>query len=196
MVSEDDDGASSRRALLSGGMAALTGVGALLLGGCGGKSNASSTAAVSAAPPPVLHTDLQLLNRALGLERRTVAAYTAAIPLLRRPQAKTARQFLNEELEHTGELLSLIKAAGGKAPPRAASYDIGQPRSAPGVLAVLQSLEALQIANYLDSIPRLSPAPIRAAVASILTTDSQHIAILRLSRGLRPVPSAFVSGTE
>ncbi len=193
----NEDGGASRRRLLGGAAAALAGMGTVALGGCGGqKSSTSSTASVKTAPPPVRQRDVQILGRALELERRTVAAYTAGIPLLDRRQRKAAKQFLNEELEHTGELISLIKTAGGTAALRAPSYAIGHPTDATGVLALLHSLEALQIANYLDCIPRLSPASARATVATILTCDSQHVAILRLSRGMAPVPSAFVTGAE
>jgi hypothetical protein len=195
-VSRDEDG-PSRRALLNGATAALAGAGALLLGGCGGQTrSATTTASVKTAPRPVQDRDVEILSRALALERRTVAAYTAGIPLLDRRQAKVAKQFLNEELEHTGELLSLIKAAGGQSPPRAASYAIGHPTDAAGVLGVLHSLEAMQIATYLDAIPRLSPPGVRAAVSTILTSDAQHVAILRLNRGMPPVPTAFVTGAE
>ena len=143
-----------------------------------------------------MHADVKILNAALDLERRTVAAYTAGIPLLTRPQAKTARQFLNEELQHTGELLSLIKTAGGIPIPRAGSYDLGHPRDGAAVIELLHQLETTQIARYLAAIPKLSPGPLRAAVASILSSDAQHIAILRLTQGLTPVPSAFVTGRE
>jgi hypothetical protein len=132
----------------------------------------------------------------LDLERQTVAAYTAGIPLLPRPQARTARQFLDEELEHTGELLSLIKAADGVSVGRRPSYALGHPRSAGDVLTLLHALERAQISEYLAAIPRLSPGPVRAATASILASDAQHIAILRLAQGNVPAPSAFVTGRE
>ena len=188
------DAGASRRALLSGAGAALTGAVALTLGGCGGP--ATGRTAVKQLPRPVMERDVEVLGQALELERRTVAAYVAGIPLLSHPLVKVARQFLNEELQHTGELISLITAAGAKPPPRADSYELGHPRDAAGVLALLHSLEALQIKTYLQSIPRLSPGPVRAAAASILTVDSQHIAMLRLAQGETPVPSAFVTGSE
>jgi hypothetical protein len=185
---------ASRRALLSGAGAALTGAGALVLGGCGRPPTGRK--AVKELPRPLMERDVRILGQALELERRTVAAYVAGIPLLSHPLAKMARQFLNEELQHTGELISLITAAGAKSAPRADSYELGHPRDADGVLALWHSLEALQIKNYLQSIPQLSPGPVRAAVASILTVDSQHIAMVRLAQGETPVPSAFVTGSE
>jgi hypothetical protein len=193
VVSEDD--AASRRALLSSAGATLAGVAALTLAGCGRQAKAGHEA-VKKAQPPIQQADIDILAGLLRLERRTVAAYTAGGPLLTRPDARVARQFLDEELQHTGELLSLIKAAGGIAAPRPASFDLGHPSSEAEVLALLDSLERAQIVSYLAAIPRLSPGPVRAAVASILANDAQHLAVLRLTQGLNPVPSAFVSGAE
>jgi hypothetical protein len=147
-------------------------------------------------PPTVSRQDIEILTEALELERRTVAAYIAGIPLLPRAPAHAARQFLSEELEHTGELISLIKTSGGHAPPRANSYQLGRPPDAAGVLKLLHTLETMQIATYLQAIPRLSPGPTRAAAATILTVDSQHVTMLRLTQGQAAVPSAFVTGSE
>jgi hypothetical protein len=187
-----EDGRASRRALLTGTGTALAG-GALALAGCG--SVATGKQAVKQTSLAVRHQDIEILSRALELERRTVAAYIACIPLLTRPQRKAAREYLNEELEHTGELTSLIKAAGGKARPRGDSYALGHPTDGPGALAVLHALEALQISSYLEWIPQLSPAPVRAAVASILTVDAQHLSMVRVMQGQEPVPGPFVTGS-
>jgi hypothetical protein len=186
------DGRASRRALLTGAGAALAG-GAIALTGCGSADTGKE--AVKKTSMPVRHQDIAILNEALALERRTVAAYIAGTPLLTPSQRKATRQFLNEELQHTGELISLIKAAGGKAPPRADSYALGHPTDGPGVLALLHSLEGLQISSYLDWIPRLSPGPVRAAVSSILTVDSQHLSMVRVMQGQVPVPGPFVTGS-
>ncbi len=185
-------GGRSRRALVTGAGAALAG-GAMALAGCGAVDTGKS--AVKKTSLPVRRRDIEILRQALELERRTVAAYVAGIPLLTRPQRKDFRQFLNEEIQHTGELLSLIKAAGGMFTPRANSYDLGHPADGPGVLALLHSLEDLQIASYLQWIPRLAPGPVRAAVASILTVDAQHLAMVRVLEGKVPVPGPFVTGS-
>jgi hypothetical protein len=184
-----------RRAWLRQTLSGTAGLTALALTGCG-SSGKTATQAVQRSPQPVRSTDVAILNRLLDLERQTVAAYTAGLPLLRRPEARTARQFLDEELEHTGELLSLIKAAKGTSMSRRPSYDLGHPRSAGDVLTLLHALERAQVAGYLAAIPRLSPGPVRAAAASILASDAQHIAILRLAQGEVGAPSAFVTGRE
>lgn len=193
MVSDDDG--CARRALLSGAGAALVGAGAALLAGCGSSASSGQPAPKKVAQP-IERADLKILRDLLDLERKTVAAYTAGMPLLPHSQAKTAKQFLYEELQHTGELLALIKASGGEDPPRRASYDLGHPRDGQQVLSLLHELERAQIAAYLHAIPRLRPAPMRAAVATILNSDAQHIAILRLTQGLAPIPSPFVTGHE
>jgi hypothetical protein len=185
---------SSRRALL-GGAAALGGLGAASLSGCGTRIDTGRTAAAQ-LQPAVKQRDVTILGDLLELERRTVAAYIAGIPLLGGTQAKAAEQFLDEELQHTGELIALITATGAKASPRAASYDIGHPRDGAGVLALVHTLEGLQIAGYVRSLPRLAPGPVRAAVATILASDAQHIAMVRLMQGRPPAPSAFVTGSQ
>jgi hypothetical protein len=184
--------ASSRRALLTGTGTALAG-GALALAGCGSVDTGKK--AVKQTSMPVRQRDIEILGRALELERRTVSAYIACIPLLTRRQRKACRQFLNEELQHTGELASLIKAAGSKAAPRADSYALGRATDGPSAFALLHSLEALQISSYLNWIPQLSPGPVRAAVASILTVDAQHLAMVRVMQDQDPVPGPFVTGS-
>jgi hypothetical protein len=188
---------TSRRALLKGAGQALVGAGGMaVLGGCGGETVTGSPGSTPVGPAAV-HTDLQILAAALTLERRTVTAYIAAIPLLPHSLVKGAKAFLSEELAHTGELISLIKGAGGKAPDRADSYDIGSPpRDGSEVVARLHSLERLQIASYLTWVPRLAPGPLRAAVCTILAVDAQHVAILRAAEGEPALAGAFVTGHE
>ncbi len=191
MVSED--GGPSRRALLHAATTALGGGAALVLSGCGARDRTGANS-VHKAKPPVRHLDIALLTALLDLERHTVAAYTAGLPLLTPSDARTAKQFLNEELQHTGELIALIKAAGGKARPHLGAYDLGQPADGSAVLALLHGLERAQIAAYLDAIPKLSPGPVRAAAATILASDAQHLAVLRSAQSLDPMPSAFLIG--
>ncbi|MGH2871932.1 MAG: ferritin-like domain-containing protein [Solirubrobacteraceae bacterium] len=186
-----EDAGASRRALLGRAGAALASVGALTLAGCG------SAAAPQPMPPAdVAQRDLALLTEPLALERRTVAAYVAGIPLLSHPQRITARQFLNEDLEHVGELLSLMRSLGGHPGLRPNSFQLGRPQDAAEVLELWHELESALVGMYLRTIPQLSPGPLRAAVASILTVDAQHVSLLRLQQGRVPVPSALVTAAE
>ncbi len=187
--------APTRRGLLSGAGAALGGAGAVLLAGCGTSATSTAGPADTHAPPPsVAREDVRILTRALELERRTVAAYTASIPLLDGAQARWAKLFLAEELQHAGQLISLIELAGGTAGPSADSYPIGDPHDAAGAVAELESLEALQITSYLGWIGRLSPGSMRAEVAAVLAADAQHITALRQARGRPALTSAFLAG--
>jgi len=183
------DRRASRRALL--GAAGAAALGAIGAGGCGSGARAHTRPA-----PAIAARDLELLQGALALERRTVAAYVAGMPLLPRPMRATARQFLSDELEHTGELISLIRSVGGHVSPRPNTFQLGHPTDAAGVLSLLHALESAQIATYLRAIPRLDPGAVRAATASILTVDAQHVSLLRLAQGEDPVPAALVSGAQ
>jgi len=187
-----EDACGSRRALLGGVGVTVAGGAVVLLTGCGGSSPAP--AAVKTVPVRVRQIDVGIFNRSLHLERRSIAAYTAGIPLLTGSVAKAAEQFLSQELAHAGELLGLIHAAGGTPIPRAPSYELGHPRTAAQVLSLLEQLENQQLAAYLDAIPRLSPGPVRASVASILANDAQHVSILRMALGSSPASAAFVTG--
>ncbi len=191
-MSQPRDG-RSRRALLGGAAAAA---GTVVLAACGGSSSSAGTDSTTGTSPSadVSPRDVKLLTAALELERRTVAAYVACIPLLDEAYAKAAKTWLSAELQHTGALIGLIFQAGAKAQPRANSYDIGSlPDSQDQALARLASFEQLQISHYLRIIAQLQLATARATVGSILSDDAQHIALLRLVLGKPAVPSAFVT---
>jgi len=186
---------ASRRALLKDAGAGLAAAGAFGLLGCG-RSAPATAGTGGTSSTPIVPSDVSILAAALELERRTVAAYVAAIPLLDHDNAPMGRTFLEEELEQTGELIVLIRMAGGKASPRANSYAIGRARDQPQALALLHGFERLQIASYLQWVPRLSTASTRAAVASVMAADAQHIAVLRATSGEPALASAFVTGED
>ena len=101
---------------------------------------------------------------------------------------------MSEEVQHTGKLITLIRQAGGTAPSRANSYDIGpRPRGQAQTLRLLAGFEQLQISFYLKTMPRFEQGSTRAAVASIFANDAQHLSLLRLVQDETPVPSAFVA---
>jgi hypothetical protein len=163
---------------------------AAALSGCGGTRHRLKLGDRS------LDSDAQLLNSLLRLERRAIAAYTAGAPLLSGRDGRAATAFLRQELAHAGLLLALIKHAGGTAPARLASYDLGHPRNRGDVLALLHQVERAQLVAYVDAVPRLSPGYVRASVATILADDAQHVSVLRTLLGMNPVPAAFVTGGE
>lgn len=136
---------------------------------------------------------MDLLRPALDLEYRAIAAYTASFPLLHSFDARAAKRFLQQELDHAAQVWGLMKQAGAKPPVQPSGYDYGQPRSTPEALRLLDSIENQQVTYYLEVIPKLTPGPVRALVASILANDAQHVSLLRVVLGRDPIPSAFVT---
>ena len=100
--------------------------------------------------------DVELLTAALELERRTVDAYVACIPLLSKTNAKAAVVWLSAEIQHTGELIGADLPGRGARRSRApTATSIGPMPSNQGqALALLASLEQLQISYYLRIIAR------------------------------------------
>ena len=181
--------ATSRRALLR----AAAGAGAATLAGCGGSSALQRRVKKVGKVPA---GDVEVLNRLLDIEHRAIAAYTAGIPLLPSSFLLDGRRFLNQEISHAGELSGLVRKAGAKPNKRHPSYDLGHPTGAHEIFELLHDVERAQVAGYLEAIPALTPGPVRAAVATILANDAQHISILRARLGQPPVPSALVSADE
>ena len=148
------------------------------------------------AKKTALQADVPLLNSALDLEHRTIAAYTASIPLLSGEPHAAAKLFLDQEFEHASELSALIHKGGGKPNLPRPSYALGNPRSETAVLALLHSVERDEIAAYLDLLPALTHGVVRSTVASILGTEAEHISFVRGALGSTPVPRAFVTPAE
>jgi hypothetical protein len=194
VVSEAPEGDSgSRRQVLSRtASAAAAATGAALLAACGGESLRSQLK----RDPPVAHADVIILKRLLEVERLGIAAYTAGAPLLPPSAADAAKQFLAQELAHAGGLGGLIKAAGAKPPEPRGNYDLGKPRDARDVLRLFETAERLQIAAYVEAIPRLAPGQVRTQTAGYFANDAQHLSSVRLLLGEPPLPAALVTGRE
>lgn len=140
--------------------------------------------------------DAALLGDLLDRERYGIAAYSAAIPLLTRPAARAAKQFLAHELAHAAELEGLIRQAGARPAKPPAFYDLGNPRGERELLELLHAAERAQARAYLRALPLLVPSRLRAAATAILANEAQHVAVLRMKLGLAPAPSALFAITE
>jgi hypothetical protein len=180
----------SRRAFLTAGAGAAV---TALLSGCSGGHRALREKVRGSAKVP--KADIPALNALLDVEHYAIAAYAAGGPLLHAPQSTAATQFLAHELAHALQLSDLIHQAGAEPRRPRASYDLGHPRTADDVVALLKRLERLQIRTYLETIPRLSGGRVRAAMAAILANDAQHLAMLRWQAGGPPAPAALVTGS-
>jgi hypothetical protein len=73
---------------------------------------------------------------------------------------------------------------------------LGHPRNPADVLRLLHTVETLQIAAYLDAIPRLAPATVRKLATQYLANDAQHISVVRSLRGQALLPAPFLTGRE
>jgi hypothetical protein len=183
--------ASSRRELLGRTGSGLIAGAALLSAGCGASQSATSTR--KQISPGAEALDVVLLNELLDAEHRAIAAYSNGIPLLSGYNQRAARNFLGDEFNHASELISLIGHHGGKANRAQSSYDFGNPQSEDDLLRLFERIERQQIGVYLAAIPIATPGRMRAALAAILGSDAQHIAILRKSLGTPPLISPFVT---
>jgi hypothetical protein len=183
----------SRRALLQTSGAGLTaGVAAVMVAGCGG-GQSPITRTIS---PTALSANVEILNLALELKHKAIAAYTAGIPLLSGPAQKSAQQFLRLELQHADELSSLIRHQDGQPNKPQPTYDLGHPRSRKAVLQLLHLVERAQVRGYLAAIPEVTPGTYKSALGAILGSDAQHVALLRAALGAAPLAGAFVTGSE
>jgi hypothetical protein len=188
VIGPPGQGNRSRREAIA---AVAAGGGAALLAGCGSHTLRSRVKRGARVAPG----DVNVLNRLLEVEYHAIAAYTAGLPFLLRPERKAAKQFLGQEVTHASTLAGLIKQAGGKAITPSVSYDLGRPRRA-DILALLQELEAQQLAAYIQMIPELTHGKLRSTAAAIMANDAQHLAVLRQERGQSPIPSPFATGRE
>ena len=197
MVTADDGAAPhTRRALLrtsTSGVAAGAIVVTAAVAGCGTSSRRPD---VHKIPESARGTDVIIINALLDLCGREEAAYTATVPLFSGHVHAAIDHFLDQDLDHAGELYRLIKQAGSWANKPKPSYNLGQARDRKDLLRLLHGLESEMVAHYLAAIPQLSPGSVRAAIASILASDAQHVVVLRLALRLDPLPSAFVTGND
>jgi hypothetical protein len=167
---------------------------AVALAGCGRTHPAATH--VAQLPPDLKAVDAAIFSELIDAEYIAVAAYTAGIPLLSDHNRRAAKHFLIQEVAHITQLSNLVNVAHGVPHGPRASYDLGHPRSETQVLELIRRAEQLTIRAYLDAIPKLSPGAARAAAASILANEAQHISIIRRNLGLDPVPDAVVTAGE
>jgi rubrerythrin len=182
----------SRRGLLAAGVTIAGAGSAFALAGCEhsdpappdyGKSNTDKT------------IDLALLNEAVDVEYMAIAAYEAAIPLLRGAYLQLGRRLLGQEQEHLGLLLGVFHHV--RVTPDAPRASYGFPRLSDPVqaLAFAAEIENTAIATYIDALPKIVDPKLRAKFAAIMTSEAEHLAVLDGLRGLAQAPSAFVRGS-
>jgi len=158
---------------------------AVLLGAC------SKDSAGGGARPV---DDVELLKVALDRERTSVAAYAAIGRELRGELAATARRFFDQEAEHADRLALAIRQMGAVPPRPRPRYELPRLEDGPAALRFAARLEQAAVAEYIDALPRLSEPELRATVASVITNEAEHLAVVSEALGEEPVPDAFVTG--
>ena len=180
--------AVSRRGFLHGAGAVATGGSAALLAACGGGSGKKESKEAKQA-------DVAILNSAIDLENRAIAAYTAGAPLLKGEALKLGRKLLGQEKDHADALSTAASQLGGHPIHPKASYSFPRVRNQDDVLRLFDTIEHELIGVYLDALPKLSSPSLRAQVASILANEAEHLSIVLGALGRPQVPTAFVTGS-
>ena len=150
--------------------------------------------------------DAAILERAITLERVTALAYTTVIDggLLSPAVARTLRRLRGHEQAHADALVTALMDLGGipPAPPEGeADVDkvvegLGDVRSQGDVLSFAIELETAVVAAYHDAQAELVETRLLQTAASIMGSEGQHLAVLRMAAGREPVPSAFEPDIE
>ena len=183
------DPQSRRRFLRTSGVS-VAGASAVLLAACSDDTKNP----VKLGPDPSDQADVEILNGALDLELRAVAAYKAGAAKLRGSRLAIVKVFLEQEQEHADGLAAAIKDADGTPNRAKSAYDFPVLRTEADVLRFAIDLENTAIAAYIDALPKLSQGELRATAASIITNEAEHLSVLLDSLGRDPVPEAFVTG--
>lgn len=181
----------SRRRFLQTSGAGLAGGSAVVLSACSDKNKKTGVDNGAAEQD---QADVEILNGALDLELMAVAAYKAGAGLLKGDLLQVIKGFLEQEQEHADALASAIRDADGTPNRAKSSYDFPDLRSERDVLMFAVKLENTAVAAYIDALPKLTKGDLRGTTAAILTSEAEHIAVLRDALGLEPVPDAFVTG--
>lgn len=169
----------------------------LLLSGAAVALMAGQDALAATKGGDATHSDIQILNTALGAELEAIAAYQlgAESGLLQKPVLDLAVTFQGHHKEHAEILSKTIARLGGKAVAAKAKYQFPTEtlKTQADVLRFAATLEKGAVSAYLGAVPLFGNRDLAKAAASILGDEAMHWAILRNALGEAPVPSAFMS---
>ena len=176
---------------------------AVLLSACGGSKDKGTGPIAGEKPidstperPESDVADVNVLNSALVLEHQAVAAYDAAVDVLRGANRRAAATIGKHEREHVVRLTAAIKEIGGRpnTPPK--NFDFGDLATEDDVLRLATRLENTALAAYIEAIPKLNDPDMRRTAAAIYANEAEHLAVLNQARGERAAPEPFVTGEE
>jgi rubrerythrin len=187
--------ARSRRAFIRVTGATFLGGSAAAIAACGGGKKQDTQTTISTTQA---QGDAAVLNAALELEHTAIAAYETGLKQLKGAALADAREFLAHERQHAAALTKAVAGLGSvPVKPRPMSaYAAGFPAlgSASDFLNFALDIESTAVAAYLDSLAALNTPPLRSEVASIMTNEAEHLAVISGLLGRPQVPSAFVTG--
>jgi len=179
-------GRAARRALLLGAVAALLGA---TLAACGGGGESSGSGEKE--------RDVRVLNEILGRQLAAVAAYGQALPHLRGADLAAAQQFRAQEQEHVDATTKTLRGIGGEAEPPAETIEADDLKTRADSLEFLYEMESATLDAELSAVGKLGIDWPRPLIASMATSQAQHLVLLRQALGTKPsesVPSAFETG--
>ena len=115
-------------------------------------------------------------------------------PLLRGEELASARRFLEQEQAHADAILRALRKIGGTPIKPKAKYDFPTLSDRTDFLSFASDLENTTIGAYIDSLPKLTDRSLRGTAAAIVTTEAEHLSVIRTALGGTEAPSAFVTG--
>ncbi len=139
------------------------------------------------------------LNAAIEKENRAVWAYRTASGTgkLSDSIVKIASTFMQQHKEHASALAAVVRKLGGAPAGMRGTYDLApfNPDLANerGILVLALKLESDAVKSYYNALGMLKDPGLRAATAGIFADEAMHVAVLRGTLGLDPVPVAFVT---
>jgi hypothetical protein len=175
-----------RRALVLGVAAVLLGA---TLTACGGGGDSTGSGEKE--------RDVRVLNEILGRQLAAVAAYGQALPHLRGADLAAAQQFRAQEQEHVDATTKTLRGIGGEADPPAETIEADNLTTRADSLEFLYEMESATLDAELSAVGKLSVDWPRPLIASMATSQAQHLVLLRQALGAKPsevIPSAFETG--
>jgi bacterioferritin (cytochrome b1) len=143
-------------------------------------------------------SDIALLNNLLDLEYTEITARAAAARLLRGEHRRAARRSARQERAHAEELTRAVRGLGGtpnsSRPAREYAADFPPLTDATEALEFLLDVESTAVAAYLDTLPKINTPRLRATVASTLTAEAEHLAVVLGNLRRAQAPEPFVTG--
>lgn len=161
----------------------------LTTGAVGGMALLTAPAAALAATPTPVDDDLAYLQVATVAKLVSVTHYDRALGvrgLLRGDDRKLVRAIRADDARHRAE----IDAALGADAPTPDDYTVALPgfalKDAKGVAQFALQMEEIARGAVLGGTSALQDPGTRALLARVLAADSEHVALLRQLRGVKP----------